>query len=87
MTAASPSVSRSGLRLGAIALCLLTLGACTGMNDTQQRVVTGAAIGAAAGTVGTVVTGGCIACGAVVGTAVGAGAGYVVDQIEKDKGR
>lgn len=67
----------------AAALLLATLGACTNMNDTQQRVVSGAAIGAGAGAVGTVLTGGCIACGAAVGGAVGAASGYVVDQIKK----
>ena len=29
------------------------------------------------------VTGGCVWCGAVIGGAVGAGAGYVYDQVKK----
>jgi hypothetical protein len=61
----------------------LSLGACTNMNNTQQRALSGAAIGAGAGAVGTAVTGGCVSCGAVVGGAVGAGAGLVYDEMQK----
>ncbi|MER2520626.1 MAG: hypothetical protein ABTQ34_08060 [Bdellovibrionales bacterium] len=68
----------------AAATCLLALSACTGMNDTQQRMVTGGAAGAAIGTVGTVLTGGCIACGTAIGAAVGTGAGYVIDKMDKN---
>ncbi len=67
---------------GALAL---SLGACSGMNDTQQRTLSGGAIGAGVGAVGTVVTGGCVACGAAVGGAVGAAGGYIYDQVEKGK--
>jgi osmotically inducible lipoprotein OsmB len=70
--------------LTAIALVLpLTLGACVSLNDTQQRTLTGGAIGAGVGAVGTAVTGGCVACGAAIGGAVGAAGGYVFDQLEK----
>jgi osmotically inducible lipoprotein OsmB len=62
---------------GVIILCL---SACSNMNSTQQRTLSGAAIGAGVGTAATLVTGGCITCGAVVGGAVGAGAGYVYDK-------
>ncbi|MFD2207518.1 hypothetical protein [Kiloniella antarctica] len=55
------------------------------MSDTQQRVLSGGAIGTGVGVVGTALTGGCITCGAVIGGAVGAGAGYVVDLHEKGK--
>jgi hypothetical protein len=73
---------RNTARIGAL-FALLSLGACSDMSATQQRVVTGAAIGTAVGAVGTVMTGGCVACGAAVGGAVGAGTGYVIDQIQK----
>lgn len=66
---------------------LLLLTACSGMNDTQQRTVSGAAIGAGVGTVGTVMTGGCVTCGAAVGAAVGAGGGYIYDQTQKHDGK
>jgi len=64
----------------AIGACILSLSACTNMNSTQQRTLSGAGIGAGVGAVGTVMTGGCVACGAAVGAAVGAGAGYVYDK-------
>jgi osmotically inducible lipoprotein OsmB len=72
--------SASPLRLALAAVCLISLGACTNMPHTQQRVVSGAAVGAAAGIGVTAVTGGCITCGAAVGTVVGAGVGYVIDR-------
>jgi hypothetical protein len=69
-------------RASVLALSVLSLGACSSMTPTQQSVLSGAAIGTAVGAVGTVMTGGCIACGAAVGGVVGAGTGYVVDQIQ-----
>ena len=60
----------------------LALGACSNMSTTEQRVLSGGAIGAGAGAVGTWMTGGCVACGAALGGAVGAGAGFVYDTIE-----
>ncbi|QQR69929.1 MAG: hypothetical protein IPI58_04585 [Alphaproteobacteria bacterium] len=63
----------------------MTLAGCSGMDKTEQRVLSGGAIGATVGTVGTVVTGGCIACGAAIGGAVGAGTGLIVDQLDKKK--
>lgn len=64
------------------ALLGTTLGttACSNMNSTEQSVLSGGAIGATVGTVGTLATGGCVACGAAIGGAVGAGAGYVIDK-------
>ncbi|MFN7112828.1 MAG: hypothetical protein ACK4PK_00535 [Alphaproteobacteria bacterium] len=64
-------------------LAILSLGACSDMSRTQQRTLSGAAIGAGVGTVGTVMTGGCVSCGAAIGAGVGAGAGYVLDQANK----
>jgi hypothetical protein len=64
---------------------LLLLTACSDMSTTQQRVLSGAAIGTGVGAVGTVMTGGCVACGAAIGGAVGAASGYVYDQVEKSK--
>jgi len=68
-------------RIAALGLCCtLALGACSNLSYTQQRVVSGAVIGAAAGTIGTAVTGGCISCGAAIGTVAGATIGYIVDR-------
>lgn len=62
---------------------LLLLGGCENMSTQSQRILSGGAIGAASGTAITVITGGCVACGAAFGGAVGAGVGYVVDEMEK----
>lgn len=71
-------------RAALFAACLISLGACSDMSTTQQRVLSGAAIGTATGAVTTVMTGGCIACGAAVGGAVGAGSGYLYDYAQKN---
>jgi hypothetical protein len=69
------------------AVGLLALTSCSGMNDTEQRTLSGAGIGAGVGAVGTALTGGCVACGAAIGGAVGAAGGYVYDQVQKDNHR
>ena len=69
--------------LGALAAVLvlsLGLAGCAGMNETQQRTLSGGAIGAAGGAAITALTGGCVWCGAAIGGAVGAGTGYVLSQ-------
>jgi len=66
-----------------LAMSVLSLGACSGMNQKEQRVLSGAAIGAGVGTVGTVMTGGCVSCGAAIGAAAGAGGGYIYDRMNK----
>ena len=65
------------LRMSLIIPLALSVGACT-MNDTQQRVGSGAAMGAIAGAL----IGG-DSKGALIGAAVGAGGGYLVDQKKK----
>lgn len=67
------------------ALALLGTAACSNMDTTQQRTLSGGAIGAGVGAVGTALTGGCVWCGAAIGGAVGAGAGYLYDQTKKGK--
>ena len=69
-------------RIASVALIVLSLAGCENMDEAQQRMVSGGAIGVAAGAVGTVITGGCIACGMAIGGAVGAASGYVVDQLD-----
>jgi hypothetical protein len=73
------------IRSLAVCACVLSLSACSDMNKMQQRTLSGAGIGAGVGAVGTVMTGGCVSCGAAVGAAVGAGAGYVYDKTQKGK--
>ncbi|MDP2206794.1 MAG: hypothetical protein Q8K65_10870 [Alphaproteobacteria bacterium] len=65
-------------------VCLLLLAGCSDMSRTQQRTLSGAGIGAGVGVVGTAVTGGCISCGALIGGAAGAGAGYLYDKTKKE---
>lgn len=62
---------------------LLTLGACGTLTPNQQSTVTGGAVGMAAGTVSTVILGGCIPCGTAIGGAIGAGTGYAIEQINQ----
>ena len=62
---------------------LLALAGCAGMNTTEQRTLSGGAIGAATGTVVSLATGGCIICGAAIGAGVGALGGYVYDRMER----
>lgn len=64
-------------------VALLGMAACSDMNTTQQRTLSGGAIGAGVGTAGTLLTGGCVWCGALVGGAVGSGGGYLYDQVKK----
>lgn len=54
-----------------------SLAACSGLTDTQQRVLSGGAIGAAGGAAITAIAGGPI----LLGTALGAGAGAVAGAV------
>ena len=55
-----------------LGLCV-ALSGCTGMNDTQQRMVSGAAIG---GTLG-----------GPIGAGIGGGIGWLVDVADASKGK
>ena len=68
-------VSRAGLLA-----VLITVGACSNMNSTQQRTLSGAGIGAASGAAIGAMTGGSVAGGAAIGAAAGAAGGYIYDQ-------
>lgn len=61
----------------------LVLGGCENMDRQSQRMLSGGAIGAATGATVTLITGGCVACGAAVGGAVGTGVGYVVNEMDQ----
>lgn len=62
-------------RFGIVAVLALGLAACEGMNRTQQRALSGGALGAAGGAVIGAVAGGSVVTGAVIGGAAGAAAG------------
>ena len=64
-------------RLTATALLLLSLTACSGMNRTQQRALSGGAIGAAGGAAIGAITGGSPLAGALIGGAGGAAVGAI----------
>jgi hypothetical protein len=66
---------------------ILALSACANMSDTQQRTLSGAAIGSAAGVGIGALTGGALLWGAAGGAAIGAVGGYVYDQHEKKQGK
>ena len=65
-------VMKKIIKLSGILGLVITFGGCAGMTDTQQRAVTGSAIGASAG--GII---GAIAGNAGMGAAIGAGTGLV----------
>ena len=72
------------LSLIVILIISLALGGCAGMSDTEQRTLSGAAIGTAAGGVVGAVAGN-TGLGLAVGAAAGAAGGYLYDNHEKSK--
>ena len=69
-----------------VILAVALVGGCSGMSNTQQRTLSGGAIGAGGGTlIGWAA--GCPACGAAIGAGAGALGGYAYDQYEKSRGR
>jgi len=61
----------------------ITLTGCSGMDTTQQRTLSGSAIGAAAGAGITAIAGGNPIWGAIGGAAVGALGGFIYDKHEQ----
>lgn len=59
---------------------LLSLSACSNMSSTQQRTLSGGAIGAAGGAAIGALSGGSAGVGALIGGAAGAGTGYLLSQ-------
>ncbi len=70
--------------ISAVVLASGLLAGCAGMNDTQQRALTGTAIGAGGGAII-----GALAGNAGLGAAIGAGAGLagglVVDRVKQNE--
>lgn len=60
-----------------LALLLSLLAGCSGLTPTQQRTLTGGAVGAAAGAGVSALSGGNSTTSAVIGGAGGAAAGYL----------
>lgn len=64
-------------------VCIIGLAGCSNMSTTQQRTLSGAAIGTGVGAAAGAATGGCVSCGAAIGAAAGAAGGYIYDQSKK----
>lgn len=72
-------------RLIAVSLLAASLAACG--HNSGDRALSGAGIGAGVGAAGTVLTGGCVACGAVIGGAAGAATGALTNEGQINLGR
>jgi hypothetical protein len=69
-----------------LVIATLFLGGCSGMSPTQQRVLSGGAIGASSGAlIGWAA--GSPAAGAAIGGGAGMLGGFLYDQYEKYRGR
>jgi hypothetical protein len=69
-----------------VVVAVLLVGGCSGMSNTQQRVLSGGAIGASSGAlIGWAA--GSPAAGAAIGGGAGLLGGYIYDQYEKSRGR
>lgn len=65
-------------------ICIAALSACAPMDSrTATDTVGGAGLGLGVGALVSLTAAGCIPCGAAVGTAIGAGAGFAYDQSSK----
>jgi hypothetical protein len=72
--------------LALVVVVVLLVGSCSGMSNTQQRVLTGGAVGAGSGAlIGWAA--GCPGCGAAIGGGAGLVGGYIYDRYEKSRGR
>ncbi len=67
-------MKKATIAVAAVLTCLLASG-CENMNRTQQRALSGGAIGAAGGLAVTAIAGGSLAAGAAIGAAGGAAIG------------
>jgi osmotically inducible lipoprotein OsmB len=71
---------RAGRMLVLAGLIAASLGACSNMSQTQQKTLSGGAIGAAGGAAIGALSGGSAGLGALIGGAAGAGTGYLLSQ-------
>lgn len=69
----------------AILLSFGLIAGCAGMTSTQQRTLSGGAIGAGAGAAISALSGGSVLTGTAIGAAAGAIGGLLVDQSEKNR--
>jgi predicted Zn-dependent protease len=64
--------------------CCIALAGCSGLNDTQQRALTGTAIGASGGAILGAI-GGNAGLGALAGAAAGLAGGLNYDSVKKNE--
>jgi hypothetical protein len=67
-------------KLLVIPMAAIVLAGCSGMSNTQQKMLSGGAIGAAAGAGITAIAGGNPIWGAIGGAAVGTAGGYLMSK-------
>lgn len=72
-------MNTKGMKFAVMALVALSMTACSNMENRDQRMLSGAAIGTGVGAAAGAVTGGCVTCGAVIGAGVGTAAGAIYD--------
>lgn len=70
-------------KIVAVLVAVFILAGCAGMSTTQQRTLSGAAIGAGSGAAIGAITGGSPGVGAAVGAGAGALGGYLYDQSQR----
>lgn len=75
------------LRFLLLPVLIFSLAGCADLNDTQQRALTGGAIGAAGGAIIGAAAAGNPAAGAAIGGAVGAAGGVIIPQLGHDAAR
>lgn len=78
------TLSLKALSCAAVLALMVSLSACSNMNNTQQRTLSGAGIGAASGAAIGAMTGGSAVGGAAIGAAAGAAGGYIYDKNQRD---
>lgn len=74
---------KSMTKVVAAIILMLSVAGCAGMSPTEQRMLSGGAIGAGAGAAVGAISGGSAATGAVVGGAAGVVGGLIVDEADK----
>jgi len=69
----------------AMALLIAMVTGCSHMSTTQQRALSGGAIGAGSGAALSLLTGGSVLLGTAIGAGVGTVGGLVYDDVQKNK--
>jgi osmotically inducible lipoprotein OsmB len=69
--------------IACVGVLAVGLTACSGMDSTEQRTLSGGAIGAGAGAALGAITGASVIGGALIGGAAGAAGGYIYDHEKK----